>query len=239
MTRQVLVYLDTGVGASTFQQLFTSLRASLSPASYSVDAIDHRYLIDKEWMRQTALLVIPGGRDIPYHTHLQGRGNQRIAEYVTGGGAYLGICAGGYYGAAYIEFEKGGALEVSAARELAFFPGKAIGPAYGLGQFTYESESGARSAQLSWREGACRVYFNGGCYFEHPEIHASVDVLARYEDLPGCPAAVVSCAVGKGQAILSGVHPESEVDASFESSRRSFWHYLIEQSLNNVNNFVL
>ncbi len=227
MIQQVLVYLDTGVGSRPFQQLFTSLKAHLSPDLYSIHAVDHRFLIEKEWMDDTALLVIPGGRDVPYHACLQGPGNQRIIDYVASGGRYLGICAGGYYGSAYVEFEKGGELEVLAARELAFFPGKAIGPAYGLGQFAYESERGAHSARLSWHEGASYVYFNGGCFFEDPEAHPDVEVLARYEDLPGSLAAAVSCSVGAGRALLCGVHPEYEIKASFEPMRKCFWHYIL------------
>ena len=65
-----------------------------------------------------------------------------IKDYVTGGGSYLGICAGAYYGASYIEFNKGGELEVIGARELEFFDGKAIGPA--IAEYSTENKSGAR-----------------------------------------------------------------------------------------------
>jgi hypothetical protein len=47
----------------------------------------------------------------------------------------LGICAGAYFGAGAIEFEKGGAYEVCANRSLAFFPGYAEGPAYGKNKY--------------------------------------------------------------------------------------------------------
>lgn len=52
------------------------------------------------------------------------------AEYVEGGGSYLGLCAGAYYGCSSVEFEPGSSMEVSGDRELAFFPGAAIGAAY-------------------------------------------------------------------------------------------------------------
>jgi len=35
-----------------------------------------------------------------------------IREYVEQGGMYLGLCAGGYYGAQKVEFEVGTPLEV-------------------------------------------------------------------------------------------------------------------------------
>ena len=46
-----------------------------------------------------------------------------FAEYVNGGGSYLGLCAGAYYACARVEFEMGSELEVVGERELAFFPG--------------------------------------------------------------------------------------------------------------------
>lgn len=52
------------------------------------------------------------------------------------------------------------------------------------------------------------IYFNGGCAFIDAEMYRNTQVLARYRDLPDSPAAIVECSVGKGKAILSGVHPE-------------------------------
>lgn len=232
VNRHVLVYLDEGVGPHAFRQLFSSLREELSPSLFTVKPVDHHYLIHAEWEEQTALLAIPGGRDVYYHKYLKGRGNQRIASYVSNGGRYLGLCAGGYYGSASIEFEKGGELEVCAPRELAFYPGQAVGPAYGLGLFSYESEKGARTALLDWEKGKSHVYFNGGCYFEKPEAHyPSIEVLARYRDIPGTPAAAVNCSVGKGKAILCGFHPEFKMHLSRERQRRAFWRYLLNLTL--------
>jgi glutamine amidotransferase-like uncharacterized protein len=52
------------------------------------------------------------------------------AEFVQGGGSYLGLCAGAYYGCARVVFEPGTPLEVVGDRELAFFPGIARGAAF-------------------------------------------------------------------------------------------------------------
>jgi len=43
---------------------------------------------------------------------LKFKGNKLIREYVEQGGMYLGLCAGGYYGAQKVEFEVGTPLEV-------------------------------------------------------------------------------------------------------------------------------
>ena len=53
-----------------------------------------------------------------------------VADYVHGGGRYLGLCAGAYYACNRVEFEQGSPMEVQGDRELQFFPGIARGAAY-------------------------------------------------------------------------------------------------------------
>ena len=180
-------------------------------------------------MTACALLVIPGGADVPYCRALDGEGNRRIAQYVRRGGAFLGFCAGGYYGSQRCEFEvHNRAMAVVGARELAFFPGTCRGAAFG--GFQYGSEDGAHAPKLSVHvppspspgegggrgEGySFRPYFNGGGVFVDAAKHRDrgVEVLASYDgqerlDVEGGDAAVVYCKVGDGSAILTGPHPE-------------------------------
>ena len=77
-----------------------------------------------EWQKSTALLIIGGGYDLGYINALKSEGMSMIRKYVEDGGSYLGICARGYFGCDYIEFDKGGPLEVCGRRELNFYPGK-------------------------------------------------------------------------------------------------------------------
>jgi glutamine amidotransferase-like uncharacterized protein len=51
---------------------------------------------------------------------------------------------------------------------------------------------------------SAQLYFNGGCTF----TGEGAQVLARYGDIEGMPPAIISCAVGHGRALLSGVHFE-------------------------------
>ena len=169
-----------------------------------------------------ALLVFPGGRDLPYCAQLNGElGTGRVARFVRGGGAYLGLCAGAYFASARVDFELGTPLEVTGARELAFFPGAAVG-AVAPG-FAYASESGACAMRLRFAaappppraapphlpqlamDDECLAYVNGGPAFMLPpgiEADPAVQVLAAYEN--GAPAAV-RCTVGAGVAVLCGV----------------------------------
>ena len=112
----------------------------------------------------------------------------------------------GYYGASSIEFDRGTSLEVIGTRELKFFPYQAVGPASGIGSYRYNSEYGARTSLIQYRSQKLHIYFNGGAYFPLPEENSNVKILAFYEEIS--QPAILQCKVGKGIAILSGVHFE-------------------------------
>lgn len=211
----------TGTSAESVRHAMYSLRRLLSP-NYAVIPVAEAALLKEPWPSTCALLVMPGGADLGYCRVFDGPGNRRIADYVRRGGAYLGLCAGAYYGSARCEFELGHApLEVVGSRELAFFPGTCRGAAFA--PFEYHSERGARAAELSVAAAAFEgrvparfaAYFNGGGVFvDAAELGARrVEVLASYEDrldVDGgdAKAAVVLCHVGDGKAVLCGPHPE-------------------------------
>lgn len=68
---------------------------------------------------------------------------------MEGGGTYLGFCAGAYYACSTVQFEMGTSLEVKGQRELAFFPGVAVGSV--APGFDYRNESGAQATPLLYR----------------------------------------------------------------------------------------
>lgn len=217
----------------------------LSPY-YAVLNVTSSTLISEPWQASTSLLVIPGGADLPYCRELNGAGNKQIDKYVRQGGRYLGLCAGGYYASARVEFEVGNReMEVSGSRELKFFPGIARGSVFS--GFQYGNHLNAKAAHVSITDNLLTqsfqnptttidreklqevfTYVDGGCLFVDAETYKSkgVQVLARYLDkveVSGSdleeenidktnPAAAVYCKVGKGSAILTGLHPEFSPD---------------------------
>ncbi|KAG5924861.1 hypothetical protein E4U53_003367 [Claviceps sorghi] len=223
----VLVYTGTGTTSASVRQCIDSLRRLLSP-NYAVIPVSESALVREPWAPTCALLVIPGGADLGYCRVLNGEGNRRIREFVRRGGAYLGFCAGAYYGSRRCEFEVGHPpLEVVGGRELAFFPGTCRGGAFA--GFEYHSEKGARAAVLRVNRDALQdagaseeelaetfaSYYNGGGVFVDAATVTGhkVDILASYQgnlDVDGGrgKAAVVLCHVGEGLAMLSGPHPE-------------------------------
>lgn len=231
----IKIYRDRGVGKLFLPQLLAEL-SSWQTAFISSHAIRHT-----SWEADTDLLIFPGGRDVPYQAALQGEGNRKIRAFVEQGGSFLGICAGAYYGCGSVEFDKGGELEVAGDRELAFFRGVGRGPAYGPGTYVYGSEAGARAALISDERGGevMRSYYNGGCYFDEVASHPDVEVLSRYLDLEGEPPAIIKIPVGRGVAILSGVHLETRATylvaeemarelLPFEGKRKNYFKHLVE-----------
>ncbi|TGO65352.1 hypothetical protein BOTNAR_0079g00190 [Botryotinia narcissicola] len=217
----VLVYSGNGSTIESVRHCLYTLRRLLSP-SYAVIPVSDNIILKEPWTASCALLVFPGGADQGYCRSLNGEGNRRISQYVRRGGAYLGFCAGGYYGTSRCEFEVGNKqLEVVAPRELQFYPGTCRGCAYK--GFVYHSEAGAKAAEVkiegSLQNGnasqSFKSYYNGGGVFVDAGKFKDqgVETLATYVhpiDVDGGedPAAVVYCKVGEGGAILTGPHPE-------------------------------
>jgi biotin---protein ligase len=224
--KKILIYSDKGTNPFCINSLIDTFRDEKFDHAYDIVLVDRYFFHKTDWQKNINLVIFPGGRDVPYHNALLGLANQNIKDFVSNGGKYLGICAGGYYGSAIVEFEKDHPLEIIAKRELKFFPGIARGPAYGSGKFCYESTKGAKIAKLHLFSASTievASYFNGGCEFVDAEKYDTVSVIARYADIVKQPAAIIKCKVGMGLAILSGVHPEysafsNRLDARFKGS---------------------
>jgi biotin--protein ligase len=221
--KHIYCYCDEGVD----QECLDECIRQWSPFS-TCTKISARELVTTLWMKRADLFVMPGGRDLPYVEALNGRGVQIIHDYVSSGGKFLGICAGAYFASSYVEFDKGGDLEVLGERALKFFPGKAIGPAFF--PFKYNSEAGAKVLPLSYNstfeQFSAYSFYNGGCFFE-PSPSSQYRVLATYED---GRAAIVTCSVLQGTALLSGVHFELPLrDGIQEQSRQRLMEALFEQ----------
>ncbi|KAL9083843.1 MAG: hypothetical protein Q9159_005568 [Coniocarpon cinnabarinum] len=218
----LLINTGTGASPSAIQHAVHSLKQHLSP-NYAVHTLATEVLLNEPWGPTCALLVFPGGGDLGYCRLLNGKGNQLIRQYVENGGKYLGLCAGGYYGASRCEFETGDrGMEVVGSRELGFFPGTCRGSVFK--GFEYGSDKGTRAARLRvhWDQmnGAsatdvrARVYTNGGGVFIGAGKTKDVEVLAEFDEAVDVEhdeekaAAVVYGKIGEGGFMLTGPHPE-------------------------------
>lgn len=124
----VFVYDDEGVSQISLLSLLSLFQKKILRAGVKITAINpisSDEIINGQ-LRGADGLIVPGGADLPYCKKLNGRGNRQILAFIASGGIYIGICAGGYYGARQVVFD-GNGYSIRGNRELSLFKGKAIG----------------------------------------------------------------------------------------------------------------
>lgn len=203
--KKVLIYKDEGADPFSVACLYSQLSKSLN--GVDVRFVDAKTINNKkDWDKNTIALVLPGGRDLPYAEKLGENGCRNIRKFVENGGSYIGICAGAYFGCQNIEWKNGHKDGFAQSRELSFLKGKAEGPLKNLSP-TYKSNyTPASMAQVKWENGetAAIYYHDGPCFYPDKES----EILAEYSSSEKNVIAAVKCNVGKGCAVLCGVHPE-------------------------------
>lgn len=200
----VFIYSGKGVSHFSLQETLMTFQKLLPKTE--VKTINSQGIRDGHWQQEASLLIVPGGRDIPYDRHLSGTGTDSIRSFVEKGGAFIGICAGAYFASKEVIFEKGTSLEVHEERQLQFYPGSAVGALFRFRPFQYRSENGAHAPLIKLESQSLPLYYNGGCYFSKAQTHL-VKVIGTYQAYQD-KAAIISCTIGKGKAYLSGVHFE-------------------------------
>lgn len=202
MAFPVVIYKDDGVGKFSLlclQSFFSGEEVRLASA---------HEIIEEEILQTSSLFIMPGGADLPYCAKLNGAGNKIIRSFVEGGGTYLGVCAGAYYGCQHVAFHKGRPDEICGERELAFVEATAQGSLPEIAPWYDTTFKTAQITTLSTRFGDIPALYHGGCRFTlHTDSPATP--LCFYKALKDAPPAIVTNRVGKGRVILSGVHFEA------------------------------
>jgi len=173
------------------------------------------------------VILIPGGWAQWYNLWISLYGKERIRNFISNGGGYLGICAGAFFavdraiweGILYDDEEGYNAWGEMTGYDLDLFPGIGIGPineiadfnneGYNMSILNFEIENTVLSSYkpLPYTES---ILYYGGPYFT-PDEGAQVELLSTY-DYNGEPAMVAS-QYGSGKVVLLGPHPEIEEDS--------------------------
>ena len=194
------LYGDLGVAPNSFFQL----QKILSPY-YTVVKLKAPDIILQKWPDTMKAIIIPGGADVPYHQKLQGKGCANIRAFVETGGIYVGICAGSYFAASEIYFTCADGSIIAGKRDLGFFKGRVIGPAFGV--YIEQGHASAKLIPITLKDKLAIAYFNGGGVFEGAK---ESEILGVYQET-NKPMAV-HCKVGQGSALLWAVHPEYDTE---------------------------
>jgi glutamine amidotransferase-like uncharacterized protein len=202
--RSIAIYHDEGTGEFSRGCLTHALAGSGRVRRIYADEI----CASDAWHHRTLLLALPGGADRPYVDRLNGSGNASILRYLEAGGAFLGVCAGAYYTCSRIAFEANSPGAITAARELRLFAGTARGSLHDLAA-PYALEH-LRCAEVTrvfapGADEALHVLYWGGPAFE-PDPGTAFTPLLYYSDRSRLAA--VRTRIGRGRAVLSGVHAE-------------------------------
>lgn len=204
--KNIYLYSDDGAGD------FSLFCARSYFKDHNISCVTAAQIIEEGMPESVDIFIMPGGADRPYARKLNGKGNDIIRRYVENGGTYLGICAGAYYGCTHIEFQKNTANEICEKRELGFFKGTAIGCLKDIAPLYDQTLKSASVTRITQGEQNYPVFYWGECYFAASR-ESDFKIIAHYNDVTGRPPAIISCPVGKGKAILSGVHFEASDNA--------------------------
>jgi glutamine amidotransferase-like uncharacterized protein len=134
--------------------------------------------------------IQPGGKSRTVGQNMTEALKQRIRDFVSGGGAYVGFCAGGFYATAKIgELDDPG---------LGLISGRSV-------EFT-GVDTDAAILPMIWSGKSRQIYWEGGPAFVPPAQGAGPEITATY---PDGTAVSVRAAYGKGRVYVTGAHPEA------------------------------
>lgn len=210
--RYVAVYHDEGTGEFSRGCLTFALAEAFSGRAddHRVRRIyAHELAASDAWHANTALLAIPGGADRPYGAKLNGAGNASILRYLEAGGRLLAVCAGAYYVSARVSFEAESSGAITGTRELALFSGTARGSLHALAEpYSLDHLRCAAIARVyapALQRELPALYWGGPEFIPDKGVEYT-KLLAYTGDHDALAALRVQ--VGRGAAVLTGVHAE-------------------------------
>lgn len=155
-------------------------------------------------LEDCSLLIVPGGYTARYVDALGEEGFGQIRKFVSGGGGYIGICAGAYIAARNVEV-----------------PGRPSG--LGIIEIRNEREAGRglRTITIARPEhpvvkgyaGKVGIWYQNGPMMEAGQ---GVETLAVYGE---GGAAIVCSAYGQGRVVIFSPHPEGSLEEGVDPEK--------------------
>ena len=183
---------------------------ALSP-DYQIRIFEEKELDDDNFFDHLDVIAFPGGigDSDTYPNFFTRKRANRIAEFISGGGHYLGICMGAYW-----------------AGERYFDILDDVNPVQYIKQPNADiKRSYATVASVTWNDQPEHMYFYDGCAFVGDE--SKFKTIARYSN--GDPMAIIQGRIG-----LIGCNPEAP-QYWFETP----WHYINKYYTKGKHNTLL
>ncbi len=202
----VLIY--TGAGA--WETGYKAFEKFLDYKNLTWYECDHNYIINNNLVGKFDIIHFPGGSSGDYDQLINFNGMQNIRNFVSNGGGYLGICAGGYFAADKIIWE-GNTYD----SPLNLFSGTAYGPideiiSWPGYKMTTISINKSNPINVYEPDSESILYYGGAAFY--PDEDQKMDIIGTYDSYNNNPA-IINFQYGNGRVLLFGPHPEIEEDS--------------------------
>lgn len=202
----IALYSDRGAS----ETCVTATKKMFEWMGFRVEVVDAQY-INGSSLAGFRIICFPGGDMYQYAQDITVSGKEKIREFISDGGGYIGICGGAYFTGERV-FWQGAQLPMS---PLAIFPGATHGPVDAIAPYPdcvmcrINITDADHPVTRLEPESAWILY----CYGPEllPDDTADVDVLGVY-DIGGQPA-MIAFQYGSGHVFIVGTHPEIEEDS--------------------------
>jgi glutamine amidotransferase-like uncharacterized protein len=203
----VLIY--SGFGA--WKEGVTAFEKFLDFKGLSWFECDDTYIENNSLIGKFDVIHFPGGNSGYYIARINSTGLQNIRDFVSSGGGYIGICAGGYFACDRVDWEGN-----SYDHPLKLFIGVGYGaideiapwPKYAMTTVNIDLTNPINQFEPSTEY---TMYYGGAAYY--PDEGQEMDIIATYDSFNDDPA-MINFHYGDGRVVLIGPHPEIEEDSS-------------------------
>lgn len=258
--REIAIYNDTDSAqwpeGGAWPPLVTAAQTLVQALGYSWEYIDADDVNNNDLSQYYKLIFFPGGWAGGFNEYINQDGYQNIRDFISSGGAYMGMCAGSFFASDKVLWrENSGTRTPQNVYDypLELWPGVADGAIIDFQPWDSSLETGcfflpgARMVDLQVdhthlpaANPAVNVLYYGGPIYRPPNGKWTNEiVLARYAmdgySGDGFPAMLIF-PYGEGRVFLSAVHPELSLNEStcqlyYNATSRSFLGQIIARML--------
>ena len=202
----IAIYSDQGVWEESVQ----AAEKMFQWMGYTVALVNADY-VNKESLDNFKVLCIPGGDMYQYAQDISSEGKEKIKNFISNGGNYIGICGGAYFASEKVVW-RGSQLSMT---PLGIFLGTAEGPINDIipypdyGMCKVNIVDSTHFITQSEPDSLWILYYWGPVLI--PDNDTNITILGRYDI--GNQAALLAFDYGFGKVFLIGTHPEIEEDS--------------------------